>query len=106
MEKNDSLPILIPVDPDRFFELVRLVVREELERLSSRQLGADYKVSGLTYKPLYKLDEVCEIFQVTPPTIYDWIKHGKLHPKKIRTRVFFLWDDIQDLLHERQKKDG
>jgi len=46
------------------------------------------------------MDEVCEIFSITPPTIYDWIKHGKLKPKKIRSRVFFLWNDIQELLYE------
>lgn len=50
------------------------------------------------------MDEVCEIFEVTPPTIYDWIKRGKLKPKKIRTRVYFLWNDIQELLQERQEK--
>jgi predicted DNA-binding transcriptional regulator AlpA len=49
------------------------------------------------------MDEVCEIFAITPPTIYDWIKHGKLKPKKIRSRVFFLWNDIQELLYERSK---
>ncbi|MGZ3837522.1 MAG: helix-turn-helix domain-containing protein [Flavisolibacter sp.] len=84
--------------------MVRTVVREELERFSSRQVGPNYKVCGLTYKPLYKLDELCELFEVTPPTIYDWIKHDKLHPKKIRSRVYFLWEDIQELLHERQMK--
>ncbi|WP_367115549.1 helix-turn-helix domain-containing protein [Chitinophaga sp. CB10] len=31
-------------------------------------------------------------------TIYDWIKHGKLKPYKIRSRVYFLWNDIQQLL--------
>ncbi|MBC9914321.1 helix-turn-helix domain-containing protein [Chitinophaga varians] len=26
------------------------------------------------------IGEVCQLFQVTKPTIYDWIKHGKLKP--------------------------
>lgn len=34
--------------------------------------------------------EVCVIFQVSKPTIYDWIKNGKLKPYKIRSRVYFL----------------
>lgn len=42
--------------------------------------------------------EVCAIFKVTKPTIYDWIKHGKLKPYKIRSRVYFLWNDIQQLI--------
>ena len=38
------------------------------------------------------------MFQVTKPTIYDWIRHGKLKPFKVRSRVYFLWQDIQKLL--------
>lgn len=78
----------------QFIEIIRGVIREELHRNAGQ-------VSGLTYKPLYKIDELCQVFNVTPPTIYDWIKRGKLKPKKIRSRVFFLWEDIQLLLTER-----
>ena len=42
---------------------------------------------GMTYKPLYKMTEVCAVLRVTKPTIYDWVKHGKLQPYKIRSRV-------------------
>jgi predicted DNA-binding transcriptional regulator AlpA len=103
MENLKSTPMLFPVEPDQFLLMVRAVVKEELERFASKQVAANYKVAGLTYKPLYKMDEVCEIFAITPPTIYDWIKHGKLKPKKIRSRVFFLWNDIQELLAERNR---
>src|SRR5215831_11808402 len=102
MENKSGVPILIPMEPEQLLELIRTVVKEELDRFSSRQISSNYKITGLTYKPLYKMDEVCELFQVTPPTIYDWIKHGKLKPKKIRSRVFFLWNDIQDLLDSRK----
>jgi predicted DNA-binding transcriptional regulator AlpA len=101
MESNPAVQMLFPIQPDQFLELVRLVVKEELDKFSSRQVPDNFKVSGLTYKPLYKMDEVCEIFEITPPTIYDWIRHGKLKPKKIRSRVFFLWNDIQELLQEK-----
>jgi len=43
------------------------------------------------------------IFYVTKPTIYGWVKHGKLKPYKIRSRVYFLWQDIQQLLNPEQK---
>ena len=103
MDSLKSTPMLFPVEPDQFLQLVRSIVKEELERFASRQVAGNYKVAGLTYKPLYKMDEVCEMFSITPPTIYDWIKHGKLKPKKVRSRVFFLWNDIQELLYERSK---
>lgn len=101
MDNFKNTPVLFPLEPEQFLQMVRAVVKDELEKFASRQPGAEHKVAGLTYKPLYKMDEVCEIFDITPPTIYDWIKHGKLKPKKVRSRVFFLWNDIQELLHEK-----
>ncbi|MFD2886353.1 helix-turn-helix domain-containing protein [Chitinophaga cymbidii] len=29
------------------------------------------------------------MFQVTRPTIYDWIRHDKLKPYKVRSRIYF-----------------
>ncbi|MBI1781175.1 MAG: helix-turn-helix domain-containing protein [Sphingobacteriales bacterium] len=49
-------------------------------------------------KPLFKIEEVCSLFKVTKPTIYDWIKHGKLKRVKIRSRVYFLGSDIRQLM--------
>lgn len=102
MENLKSIPALFPVEPDQFVQMIRAVVKEELEKFASRQVGSEYKISGMTYKPLYKMDEVCQLFNITPPTIYEWIKHGKLKPKKVRSRVYFLWNDIQELLQEKR----
>lgn len=43
--------------------------------------------------------EVCQLFHVSKPTIYDWVRLGKLKPYKIRSRVYFLWQDISVLLY-------
>ncbi len=102
METLKSVPVLFPVEPDQFVQMIRAVVKEELEKFASRQVGPEYKIFGMTYKPLYKMDEVCQLFNITPPTIYEWIKHGKLKPKKVRSRVYFLWNDIQELLLEKR----
>ncbi len=96
-------PILIPYQQKIFFEFIRKVVREEM--LSVSKLKPElpvYETPGLTYKPLYKIAEVCSIFHITKPTVYDWIRHGKLKPFKIRSRVYFLWQDIDQLLRPRQ----
>ncbi|WP_008582855.1 helix-turn-helix domain-containing protein [Niabella soli] len=104
MEKNgngvhSATPMLFPIDPEQFWQTLRVLIREEVEQLEKRPPPAtSYNTTGLTYKPLYKIGEVCQLFQVTKPTIYDWIKHGKLKPYKIRSRVYFLWNDIQQLL--------
>jgi excisionase family DNA binding protein len=76
---------------------MRSVIREELERVN-KDKATVFETSGLTYKPLYKIAEVCVLLQVSKPTIYEWIKLGMLKPFKIRSRVYFLYDDIQVLL--------
>lgn len=91
------MPVLLPIELDAFWKEIRLIIREEIEKKGSA-INNLYHTEGLTQKPLYKIHEVCKLFAVTRPTIYDWIKHGKLRPFKIRSRVYFLYNDIQQLL--------
>jgi len=102
MENHASVPMLFPMEQETFWTRIRLIIREEIENITKQHSSSEqpqYTTSGMTYKPLYKMAEVCLLFQVTRPTIYDWIKDGKLKPYKIRSRVYFLWDDIQKLIH-------
>jgi excisionase family DNA binding protein len=78
---------------------MRQLIREEVCNVEKRNLETpSFETIGMTYKPLYKTAEVCSLFHVSKPTIYDWVKHGKLKPFKIRSRVYFFWQDIQQLL--------
>lgn len=87
-------PILFPIEPLQFWETIRQIVREEVSNQEiKRPVSVSFETPGMTYKPLYKIAEVCKLFQVTKPTIYDWVKHGKLKPFKIQSRVYFLWQD-------------
>ena len=101
---NTVTPILFPYEPELYWQQVRQIIREEVNNAEKqRPVSQAYETPGLTYKPLYKIAEVCALFHVTKPTIYDWVKHGKLKPFKIRSRVYFLWQDIQQLLHPGQQ---
>lgn len=91
-------PMLFPFDPQQFWQHLRILLRDEITRLSAASTAATPEEATLNPKPLYKISEVCQLFQVTKPTVYAWIEHGKLHPVKIRSRVFFLWQDIQNLI--------
>jgi excisionase family DNA binding protein len=100
MGANTSVPILIPFEPEEFWSQIRVIIREEVSR-NQRELPAQIPIMetpGLTEKPLYKIQEICSIFKITKPTIYDWIKHGKLKRVKIRSRVYFLGSDIKQLM--------
>jgi excisionase family DNA binding protein len=100
MEKHSSTPMLFPVEPEKFWQQLRVIIREEVDKVerNKSQGSTDFETPGLTQKPLYKIGEVCKLFDISRPTIYDWIKHGKLKPHKIRSRVYFLYSDIQKLL--------
>jgi excisionase family DNA binding protein len=92
-------PMLFPYEPEKFWQSIRQIIREEVTQLEKQKPESpSYQTAGMTYKPLYKIAEVCALFNVTKPTIYEWIRHGKLKPFKIRSRVFFLWQDIQQLI--------
>jgi len=97
---NLVTPILFPYEPQLFWESIRKIIREEVQSVDKQKTTLpSLDTAGLTYKPLYKIAEVCALFHVTKPTIYDWVRHGKLKPYKIRSRVYFLWQDIQHLLN-------
>lgn len=100
MENNSSVPILFPFDPNEFWEQMRQIIREEVSKSKKESTPTlnNMSVSGLTEKPLYKIQEICSLFKVSKPTIYDWVKHGKLRRIKIRSRVFFLGSDIRQLM--------
>jgi excisionase family DNA binding protein len=85
---------------------MRLIVREEItkQKIETVNSATQFETSGLTYKPLYKIKEVCSFFQVTRPTLYDWIKEGKLKPYKIKSRVYFLHNDIHQLFQNKEKE--
>jgi excisionase family DNA binding protein len=102
---NPSTPILFPFEPEQFWQSIRQIIREEVSTLEKQKSSSEtFATAGLTYKPLYKIAEVCTLFHVTKPTIYDWVKHGKLKPYKIRSRVYFLWQDVQQLLSPDKKQ--
>jgi excisionase family DNA binding protein len=102
---NTNTPMLFPYQPEEFWQSIRQIIREEINSIEKQRVSpATFETPGLTYKPLFKIAEVCSLFHVTKPTIYDWVKHGKLKPYKIRSRVYFLWQDVQQLLSPDEKR--
>ena len=101
MDNNTSVPILFPFEPAEFWTQIRKIIQEEITKLHLEKpvISSLMETPGLTEKPLYKINEICMLFNVSKPTVYEWIKHGKLRRVKIRSRVYFLGKDIQQLLN-------
>ncbi len=92
--------MLFPHEPTEFWDQIRTIIREEISKNQQQlqTMAGSMETPGLKEKPLFKIEEICSIFNVTRPTIYEWIKHGKLKRIKIRSRVYFLGRDIRQLI--------
>lgn len=98
---KDDTPMLFPYCPEDLWEKIRELLREELQRLNTKP-EVSYHTPGLIQKPLYKAKEVCTMLQISRQTLNAWQKEGILKPYKIKSRVFFLWADLEKLISPKE----
>jgi predicted DNA-binding transcriptional regulator AlpA len=108
MGLDTNTPILVPFAAEDFWKQIRQIVREEIKsnQTCTKITTQEPLTASLTYRPLWKMKAVCELFGVERPTVYKWIKLGNLKPKKISGDLFFLWTDIQDWIEELSREEG
>lgn len=94
--------ILVPFEVTELKEMIRQLLRSELQTLKRPKDAVAYEVPGMTQKPIYKAKEVCSMLQISRVTLHAWAKEGLIKPYKIKSRLFFLWTDIEKLI----KKDN
>ena len=91
-------PMLFPITPTEFWKQIRTtideVVAERLSQQSSLQTNPH-----LPEKALLKATDVCKIFQVSRPTLYEWMKQKKLKSFKIKSRRYFTRTDIEAVIN-------
>ena len=98
MGNNDDIPLLIPYQPGEFWEELRKIVREELMMSKKSAVGSSLLVpQGMTEKPLYRITEICQLFNISRTTVHDWVKAGRLRKIKVSSRVYFLGADIKKM---------
>jgi excisionase family DNA binding protein len=88
-----ATPMLFPYPPSYFWVELRKVVQEEMRRVVLEELNSRKEASKL----LYKVKDLCELFQVSKPTIYEWIREGRLKPFRIGSRVFFKGQEVEEI---------
>ena len=97
----NETPMLFPIAPGEFWKQIRTTIKEVVNEKLNQQTASP--VSLLPEKPLLKASEVCAIFQVSKPTLYDWLKQKKLKSFKIKSRRYFLRVDIEAIILQNEQ---
>lgn len=100
MSENNAT-ILLPYSVEEFSEMIRTVLRTELQKYTNK-MSVEYSTPGLTQKPLYKAAEVCVMLNISRVTLDAWVKDGLLRKYKIKSRVFYLYSEIEKLLGSQE----
>jgi excisionase family DNA binding protein len=88
--------MLFPMEPREFWQQLRKMIEEIVEENNASKAARATEVQPL--KTLLKAKEICELFQVSKPTVYEWMRQGKLQSVKIRSRRYFLLQDVEQLI--------
>ena len=94
--------MLIPFAPDEFWVELRKIVGEEIKKAEPTIKNLEYPITivelSMAHKTLYKISEVCALFNVSRMLVDQWVRLGKLRKIKVGSRVYFLSSDIQNLI--------
>ncbi len=94
----NETPMLFPITPSEFWKQIKIIIEETMaEKLSEQKVSPTN--SQLPEKALLKASDVCQIFQVSKPTLYEWLKQKKLKSFKIKSRRYFNRADIVALIN-------
>jgi excisionase family DNA binding protein len=91
--------ILVSIDIEEFWRQMRVLIEDVL---IEKNIISHSSENNSSAPKLLKAKEVCELFQVSKPTIYDWMQKGKLRSIKIESRRFFLHSDIEELIRKNK----
>lgn len=94
-------PMLFPMAPGEFWKQIRTTIEEVVNEKLSQQVIQN-PASHLPQKTLLKVSEVCEIFRVSKPTLYEWLKQKKLKSFKIKSRRYFSRVDIEAVIRQAE----
>src|SRR3954454_9825674 len=98
----NETPMLFSIAPAEFWKQIRTTIEEVVNEKLNQQIASP-SVSLLPERPLLKASEVCAIFQVSKPTLYDWLKQKKLKSFKIKSRRYFSRIDIEAVILQNEE---
>ena len=84
-----------------FWKQIKATI-EEVVKANINQISLQPPTDHLPEKALLKLSDVCTIFQVSKPTLYEWLRQNKLKSFKIKSRRYFLRADIEAMIRQHE----
>ena len=97
--------MLFPIPPSEFWKQIKIIIEDVIaEKISQQKISPPN--NHLPEKTLLKPSDVCEIFQVSKPTLYEWLKQKKLKSFKVMSRRYFLRAEIEALISGQEKTSG
>ena len=94
-------PMLFPIAPSEFWKQIRTTI-EEVVKANNNQAVTHSATDHLPEKTLLNLSDVCAVFQISKPTLYDWLRQNKLKSFKIKSRRYFLRSDIEAMIRQHE----
>ena len=91
------MPMLFPIAPGEFWKQIKIIVEEVIAEKSRKQ-KIDQRMFQLPEKALMKPSDVCKLFQISKPTLYEWLRQKKLKSFKISSRRYFNRADIDEII--------
>ncbi len=70
-------PMLFPMAPAEFWKQIRSTIEEVVNEKINQSFQSP-PTDHLPEKALLKASDVCAVFQVSKPTLYDWLRQDKL----------------------------
>lgn len=93
-------PMLFPMAPAEFWKQIRSTIEEVVNEKINQPFQSP-PTNHLPEKALLKASDVCAVFQVSKPTLYDWLRQDKLKSFKIKSRRYFLRTDIEAMIKKQ-----
>lgn len=93
-----EVPMLFPMAPEEFWKQIKATIEEVVNEKINQSFQPPPVSDHLPEKALLKASDVCAIFQVSKPTLYDWLKQEKLRSFKVKSRRYFLRTDIEVMI--------
>ena len=94
-------PMLFPMAPAEFWKQIKSTIEEVVNEKINQPFQSP-PTDRLPEKALLKLTDVCAVFQVSKPTLYDWLRQNKIKSFKIKSRRYFLRADIEAMIRNHE----